>query len=62
MVTFRGFVNGQRYLMLGGAVEGFSGAVQIHRKGYTKNIQGISLQLDLADSPELRAKIAAVPG
>lgn len=62
LISFRGFVNGQRRMMLSGMIDGSLGALQVHRKGYTANVQGLPLQLDMADSPELRARIAAVEG
>lgn len=62
MVAFQGFVNGQRQMMLGNLVQGQTGAVQIHRKGYLANVQALPLSLDLADSPALREKIRSVPG
>lgn len=62
LVSFRGFVNGQRRMMLSGMIDGSLGALQVHRKGYTANVQGLPLQIDMTDSPELRARIASVEG
>jgi putative ABC transport system permease protein len=62
LISFRGFVNGQRRMVLSGVVEGTLGAVQVHRKGYVASVQGLPLHLDIPDSPELRARIAAVEG
>jgi putative ABC transport system permease protein len=62
MVTFEGFVNGQRTMLLDNILNGQLGALQVHRKGYVENVQGLPLELDFADTPELRAKIAGVPG
>lgn len=62
MVAFQGFVNGQRAMMLGNLVQGQTGAVQVHRKGYLANVQGLPLSLDMVDTPELRAKLRSVPG
>lgn len=62
MVAMRGFVNGQQRMMLQNLVDGQTGAVQVHRKGYLANVQGSPLQLDLLDSPGLRARLAGVKG
>ena len=62
MVALRGFINGQQRSILENIIEGRLGSVQVHRTGYVKNVLTSPLNLDMADSPELRAKIAAVPG
>lgn len=44
------------------AVLGKIGAMQVHRAGYAKSAQATPLSLAFADTAELRAKLAAVPG
>ncbi len=62
MIGIRGFINGQRAAMLDGTIRGSAGAVQVHKKGYLANVQGLPLTFDMADSAEIRAKLAAIPG
>jgi putative ABC transport system permease protein len=62
MVGLRGFINGQQRVILENLVFGQVGAVQVHKKGYLANVQGSPLTLDMADSEELRQRIAAVEG
>jgi putative ABC transport system permease protein len=62
MVVLRGFINGQQRVIVENIIDGRLGAVQVHHKGYVQNVLTSPLNLDIADSPELRAKIAAVPG
>ena len=62
MVGLRGFVNGQQRVILENLVFGQLGAVQVHKKGYLANVQGSPLTLDLADSEELRQRLASVEG
>src|SRR5688572_26196733 len=62
MVGLRGFINGQQRVILENLIFGQMGAVQVHKTGYLANVQGSPLTLDLADSEELRRRIASVPG
>lgn len=62
LLTFRGFINGQRFMMISNLTDGQVGALQIHRKGYLDNVQAQPLTLDFADTQELREKILAVEG
>ena len=62
MVVLRGFINGQQHMMIENIIDGRLGAVQVHKAGYVKNVLTSPLTLDLADSPELRAKLAAIDG
>lgn len=62
MVTFRGFINGQRELMLEGMVKGQLGALQVHKKGYLKEVQALPIAFDFEDSPALRETIRSTPG
>lgn len=61
MVAIKGFMIGQRRQILENQQRGAHGALQVHKKGYLANVLGSPLTLDFADTPELRAKIAAVP-
>ncbi len=61
MVAIKGFMIGQRRQILENQMRGNLGALQVHHKGYVANVLGSPLTLDFADTPELRAKIAAVP-
>jgi putative ABC transport system permease protein len=61
MVAIRGFILGMRAMILENQMNGTLGAVQVHHKGYVENVLSAPLTLDLADTPELRAKILAVP-
>jgi len=58
MTALRGFINGQREVMVENIVKGRLGALQVHKKGYVQNVLTSPLQLDMADTPELRKKIA----
>lgn len=62
MVAIKGFMVGQRRQILENQMRGSLGALQVHKKGYVENVLGSPLTLDFADTPELRARIAAVPG
>lgn len=62
MVAIKGFIIGQRRQILENQMRGNLGALQVHKKGYVENVLGSPLTLDFADTPELRAKVAAVPG
>jgi putative ABC transport system permease protein len=62
MVMLRGFINAQQVAILTNVINGRLGAVQVHRLGYVKNVLTSPLQLDMADSPELREKIRSTPG
>jgi len=62
LVGIRGFMLGFRRMILENQMLGNLGAVQVHKRGYVGNVLGTPLTLDLADSPELRARLAAVPG
>lgn len=62
MVGVRGFINGFRGMIIENQAKGLLGSVQVHKKGYVANVQASPLTLDMADSPELRATLASVPG
>jgi putative ABC transport system permease protein len=62
MTMLRGFINGQQVVIVENIISGRLGAVQVHKKGYVANVLTAPLTLDMADSPELRAKIASVRG
>lgn len=58
----RGFTNAQHTLMIDGAVFADSGALLVHRAGYSQAISQSPLRFTLEDSAGLRERIAAVPG
>ena len=62
MVGVRGFINGFRGMIIENQAKGLLGAVQVHRAGYVANVQASPLTIDMADTPELRATLGAVPG
>jgi putative ABC transport system permease protein len=62
MVAIKGFMIGQRRQILENQQRGNLGALQVHKKGYVENVLASPLTLDFADTGELRAKLAAVPG
>jgi putative ABC transport system permease protein len=62
MVAVRGFINGLQRAFIANVVEGQMGAIQVHREGYLANVLSSPLALDMQDSPELRQKLASVPG
>ncbi|MBE2249390.1 MAG: ABC transporter permease [Myxococcus sp.] len=62
MVAIKGFIGGQQRQILDNQMRGTLGALQVHKKGYVENVLGSPLTLDFADTPALRARIAAVPG
>lgn len=62
MVFLRGFILGQREMLTENVVRGHLGAVQVHKAGYLANVLASPLLLDLADSPELRARLRSAPG
>lgn len=60
--SLKGFSNGFVDLLIRNAVEGQTGALQIHRAGYLENLDGAPLELSMPESPELVGKIRSVPG
>jgi putative ABC transport system permease protein len=62
MVGVRGFINGFRGMIIENQAKGLLGSVQVHRAGYVANVQASPLTLDMADTPQLRATLASVPG
>ncbi len=62
MTCLRGFINGQQRIIVENQVAGRMGAVQVHKKGYIANVLTSPLALDMADTPELRLKLAKLPG
>lgn len=62
MTGLRGFINGQQQVLVENIIDGRLGAVQVHKAGYIKNVLTSPLNLDMADTPELRARLAGVGG
>src|SRR5256885_6902041 len=61
VMLLRGFIDGTQALMEGDIIEGRSGALQIHKKGYVDNIEAVPTRLNIPYSQELLEKIRAVP-
>ncbi len=62
VMALRGTIDGAAVLMASDAIEGRSGAIQIHKKGFVDNIEAVPTSINLPYTPELLAKIRAVPG
>ncbi len=62
MIATRAFINGFRGMIIENQTRGVLGELQVHHVGYVANVQSSPLTIDMVDSPEVRAKIAAVPG
>ncbi len=61
-VVARGFVTAQHQALLDTAVNGETGALQIHRAGYSQAVHRSPLEFRIEDSESLRQRIAAVEG
>ncbi len=61
-VLIRGMLNGLQRSILTATVEGQTGALQVHRKGYLANVLSAPLSLDFEVGPDFLAKVRAVPG
>ncbi len=62
VVLLKGFIDGIRDLMVADVVEGRSGALQVHKKGFVDNIEAVPTRMNIPYTPELVAKMKAVPG
>lgn len=62
VIVLKGFITGAQDLMLADVVEGRTGALQIHKKGYVDNIEAVPTRMNMPYTPELIARIKAVPG
>jgi putative ABC transport system permease protein len=62
VVLLKGFIDGVRILMVADVVEGRNGALQVHKKGFVDNIEAVPTRMNIEYSPELVAKMKAVPG
>ena len=62
MVGVRGVINGLQRSMVESVTLGQTGAVQIHRKGYLKNVLSSPLNLDMPADAAFLARIRKVPG
>ncbi|MBX7098259.1 MAG: FtsX-like permease family protein [Myxococcaceae bacterium] len=61
VMVLRGFIDGAGALMTADVVEGRSGALQIHHVGFVDNIEAVPTRLNMPYTPEVLAKIRAVP-
>ena len=62
MVGIRGVLNGLQATIRESVVLGQTGALQIHRKGFLKSINGVPLELNMPSDAAFMKKITAVPG
>jgi putative ABC transport system permease protein len=61
VMLLRGFVDAAQALMEADVIEGRSGALQVHKKGYVDNIEAVPTRLNIPYSKELIEKLKAVP-
>ncbi len=61
VISVRGVMWGLQSMMISDTVEGRLGALQVHRVGYLEAIDSVPLTLNLPYTPELLAKVRAVP-
>jgi putative ABC transport system permease protein len=61
VMLLRGFIDAAQSLMEADVVEGRSGALQVHKKGYVDSIEAVPTRLNVPYSGELIAKMKAVP-
>ncbi len=62
VILLKGFIDGVRNLMVADVVEGRNGALQVHKKGFVDNIEAVPTRMNVPYTPELVAKMKAVPG
>ena len=62
MMSLRGFINSVLAAQIDAAIYGYTGMIQIHKAGYSKNVLSSPLDQSLQDTKELREKILNVPG
>ena len=62
MMSLRGFINSVLAAQIDAAIYGYTGMIQIHKAGYSKNILSSPLDQSIQDTSELREKILGVPG
>ncbi len=62
VMVLRGFIDAAAALMQADVVEGRSGALQVHKKGYVDSIETVPTRLNIPYSPEVLAKLRAIPG
>jgi putative ABC transport system permease protein len=61
MVSMRGLLNGLQRALVTNVADGNTGTLQVHRKGYMKNVVSTPLSLDFP-AQEIIGKIREVPG
>ncbi len=61
MVSVRGLLNGLQASMIESVTKGQVGALQVHRKGYLKNVLSSPLDLQVPANEAFLKKLAAVP-
>jgi putative ABC transport system permease protein len=61
VMLLRGFIDGAGAIMVADVVEGRSGALQVHKKGYVDSMESVPTRLNMPYTSELMAKMKAVP-
>lgn len=61
LVSIRGLMNGLQHSFVDAVTKAQSGAIQVHRKGYMKNVLSAPITMDFAENETL-AKVRATPG
>jgi putative ABC transport system permease protein len=62
MVGIRGFLNGLQQTVRETVVQGQTGALQVHKKGFLKSVNAAPLELNLPADEAFLGRIRAVPG
>jgi putative ABC transport system permease protein len=62
MISIKGFFNGMQASIREATVLGQTGSLQIHRKGFLKSANALSLSLDVPADEGFLSRIRAVPG
>ncbi|MBI5494453.1 MAG: ABC transporter permease [Deltaproteobacteria bacterium] len=62
VVGVRGFLNGLQGMLIGGVAEGTIGPVLVHRTGYLQSMESNPLTPNILLTPDLLARLRAVPG
>ncbi len=62
MVSIRGLINGFQAALINSVVTGQTGALQVHKKGFLKNVLSSPLAMDIPADDVFFKKIAAVRG
>ncbi len=61
IILVRGFTWGLSELMIADVVDGRTGAIQVHKRGFVDNIEAVPTRLNLADTAALRDTLRSTP-